>query len=259
MLRIAQISDLHVRRRLFPKAQTFDAYLTECISRVNATAPDFVIATGDLAHTGSDEEYRRLRELMSALSCPYYVMPGNHDDPRALRRIFSDRAYLFETDNHVSYTVDAGDHLILMLDSTKSGRPGGYLDSRRLEWLSSQLRKRSNVPVLLALHHPPFAAGVWPMDWLGFINLSELEKLVRTNPQIRRIVSGHVHCARTATWGGTVAYTSPSIIPQRLLVGIGWNLPKMHFEHPGFLLHTLDGGSDIVTQVHRVSGTIENL
>jgi 3',5'-cyclic-AMP phosphodiesterase len=252
MLRIAQISDLHVRRAGSKKVREFDAALAECVARVNALAPDVVIATGDLTNRGSEEEYRRLREMLNALDRPYYLMPGNHDDPAALRTVFNDRTYLFENDSHASYAVDFENWVLLMLDSTKDGRAGGYVDGARLAWLESQLKKRANAPTLLALHHPPFAAGVWPMDWLGFTNLRELEQVVRSHSQIRRIVSGHVHCFREASWGGTSACTSPSTRSQRLLVGLGWRFPKLHFEQSGFLLHSLYDNGEIVTQVQRI-------
>lgn len=257
-MRIAQISDLHVRRASAKDARQFDDWLVHCIARVNEAAPDVVVVTGDLAESGHEEEYRRLRELMDGLTPPHYLMPGNHDDPQALRRVFRDRSYLFEAETHVSYALQMDDVGIIALDSTKPGRPGGYLDAARLEWLESQLRRYAGSLVLLALHHPPFAAGVWPMDWLGFINVRELETIVRANPHVQRVVSGHVHCARARTWGGTFACTSPSIRPQRLLIGVGWQPPSLHFERAGFLVHTVDGGG-ISTAVHRVDGSVETL
>jgi 3',5'-cyclic AMP phosphodiesterase CpdA len=190
---------------------------------------------------------------------PYFLLPGNHDEPEALRRVYSDHTYLFESSPHVSYALDAGAVRLLAVDSTKPGRPGGYLDAARLSWLQTQLRIDSQRPVLLALHHPPFAAGVWPLDWLGYINVHELARLVRAHPQIRRIVGGHVHCARAAVWAGTYACTSPSIKPQRLLLCERWRAPVLRFEEPGFLLHSFEGDGEVRTSVHRVNGTIEEL
>lgn len=250
---IAQISDLHIRRESHKDASRFDRWLADCVSGVNAAEPDVVIATGDLTDKGHAEEYRRLRQLLSGLKAPYYVLPGNHDDARAVREAFNDHPYLFESSGHLSYALDAEKMRFIALDSTKAHHPGGYLDDERLAWLQMELRKEHNRPVLLALHHPPFAAGVWPMDWLGFKNLRELERIVRANPQIRCVISGHVHCFRKAQWAGTVAYSSPSTRPQRLVVGVGWQFPKLHFEPGGFLVHSVDG-AEIRTEVHRIPG-----
>ncbi|HLI95418.1 MAG TPA: metallophosphoesterase [Candidatus Baltobacteraceae bacterium] len=257
MVRIAQISDLHVHESRAKRVRDFDDALRECICAVNACSPDLVIATGDLTQTGSEEEYRRLRELMGTLSAPYYVTPGNHDDPVALRRVFGDHRYLFQAANHCSYAVDLNDLRLVVLDSMKRGRAGGYMDASRLAWLESQL-DATQQPVILALHHPPFTTGVWPMDWLGFTHLRELERIVRANPQIRRVVSGHVHSVRTGTWAGTFACTAPSTRSQRLLIGAGWRIPAPFTARPGFLLHTRDGAG-ISTELRRFDGSIEPL
>ncbi len=257
MIGIAQISDLHVHEARAKRTRDFDVALTECISSVNACSPAIVIATGDLTQSGSEEEYRRLRELMSPLAAPYYLTPGNHDDPIMLRRVFSDHRYLFETANHLSFTVDLNGLRLVVLDSMKRGRAGGYVDAERLAWLERQL-KASQSPMVLALHHPPFTTGVWPMDWLGFENLRDLEIVVRAAPQIRRVISGHVHSVRNATWAGTFACTAPSTRAQRLLIGVGPRVPKLWLEPPGFLLHVWDGNR-LATQVHRMNGNVELL
>lgn len=195
---------------------------------------------------------------MRGLAARHYVLPGNHDDTQALRAVFSDCAYLFENDGHLSYAIDAGDVSIAALDSTKRRRPGGYLDDARLAWLDAQLH-RSNRPTIVALHQPPFAAGVWPMDWLGFQGRRELESIVRSHPHVRRIISGHVHCARAAYWAGTFACTSPSTRSQHLLVEAEHKLPKLRLEPAGFLVHSLDGGADFLTTLHRLDGSIRPL
>lgn len=256
--RLAQISDLHIHRAQASSAKHFDVWLSDCIARVNSVSPDVVVCTGDLAETGHAEEYRRLRDLLGYLAAPYYVMPGNHDDIKALRDVFRDKPYLFENGGHVSYEFDAGPIKVVALDSTKPRRAGGFLDNARLEWLQARLRAEREKPIILALHHPPFAAGIWPLDWLGFINVRELQAIVCSQPRIKRIISGHVHCARASSWGGTFACTSPSTRPQRLVVGVGPRLPVLHFEAAGFLIHSLQSG-EMRTDVYRVDGTVEPL
>ena len=39
-----------------------------------------VLVTGDIAHTGSDEEYEQARTLIERLNAPIFALPGNHDD-----------------------------------------------------------------------------------------------------------------------------------------------------------------------------------
>ena len=40
--------------------------------------------------TAPPAEYALLRELLSPLTMPFYLMPGNHDDRRNLREVFDD-------------------------------------------------------------------------------------------------------------------------------------------------------------------------
>lgn len=256
--RLAQISDLHVRRAQATGAKYFDQCALACIKRVNSVSPEVVLCTGDLTQTGHAEEYRNLRDLLKSLDAPYYLMPGNHDDIGVLREVFESEPYLFQNDGHISYEIDAGPLKVLALDSTKPGRAGGFLDRARLSWLDARLRTSDEKPIILALHHPPFAAGIWPLDWLGFINVRELESIVLEQPRIKRVVSGHVHCARASNWGGTFACTGPSTRPQRLVIGTGWQVPALHFERGGFLVHSLERG-EVRTEVHRVDGVVEPL
>lgn len=258
-VRIAQISDLHVRRPSANDARVFDEALRAFIPRLNALEPDLVIATGDLTNTGDASEYQRLLEHLKALAPPYVLLPGNHDNRDALRHVFHDHAHLFENPTHISYAVDLGAVRIVALDSTQPGRAGGYLDPERLEWLRSQLQMEPRHPVLLALHHPPFRTGVWPMDWLGFANVGKLQQILAHNSQVRRVVSGHVHSTRTARWGGTFLCTSPSTRTQRLLIREPGQLPAFRRAHGGFLLHEFAAHGDVTTFLHRTDGLIEEL
>src|SRR5262249_61769438 len=92
-------------------------------------------------------------------------------------------------------------------------------DGERLRWLDAELSRAPDVPTLMAMHHPPFATGVRPWDELGGIPPAELTALaegVGRHPQVRRLVSGHLH--RTVT--GTVA-GRPALV-----------LPRPYVQHP---------------------------
>jgi Icc protein len=258
-VQIAQISDLHIRQPSSRSAEEFERLLDDCIARVNALGADLVLATGDLTESGKPAEYERLRLHLQKLSPPWRILPGNHDDRNALRRVFHDQAYLFENTAHISYAVDLGAVRVLALDSTAPGKAAGYLDAERLAWVQAQLDMDPQRPVLLALHHPPFRAGVWPMDWLHFAGLRELTAIVARSPQIRRVVSGHVHAARSASWAGTFACTSPSTRTQRLVIRDRRRLPSFRKSPGGFLLHHFSGNDAVKTILHRMDGTSEEL
>ena len=83
-----------------------------------------MVVTGDLADNASDEEYEQLRELLAPLEVPSYVLPGNHDDRRALSRHFDVPGGDGEP---VQYSVDLGPLGSSVLDTTIPGDDAGAL------------------------------------------------------------------------------------------------------------------------------------
>ena len=255
---VAQISDLHVRRpgHVLHHMPNTALYVRRIIAALNALRPDLVIATGDLAETGSILEYRRLRGLLRSLHAPVFLLPGNHDDRGALRRVFHDHPYLSVETRHASYTIDAWPIRVVALDSSEPGHVGGYLDDERLAWLDGRLGDVPNRPTLLAMHHPPFRTGIAAFDSRSFAGRDGLAAVVRSHHQIARITSGHIHTVLQCPWNGTLACTAPSTSPQFVIgrspLGIG-------LEDAGFLTHEFDWNAGITTSIVRLKGEPEAL
>src|SRR5207244_178210 len=94
--------------------------------------PDVVLATGDLVDTAHPEEYRRLRHLLSPLSMPVYLIPGNHDDRDALAGEFGDHAYLPRGDRFLHYVIDDYPVRLIALDTLVPGEDRGLMCDERL-------------------------------------------------------------------------------------------------------------------------------
>jgi 3',5'-cyclic-AMP phosphodiesterase len=96
-MRIAQITDLPVvaRNRLCYRQVPTNDQLGQAVAHLNNLKPSFdaVIASGDLIDHGRDEEYSVLRELLSPLQVPVFVIPGNHDNREVLLSSFADQDY----------------------------------------------------------------------------------------------------------------------------------------------------------------------
>src|SRR5215813_8531136 len=96
-LRIAQISDLHIKppgQVAYGRVDTAKA-LERCVMALNAfrPAPDFVVISGDLADTPSVEEYEYLKRLLAPLDVPLAAIPGNHDSRDMMRASFPNADY----------------------------------------------------------------------------------------------------------------------------------------------------------------------
>ncbi len=204
---IAQITDTHIRRKGRPLYGVIDTakHLRRCIEHVNRLEPrpDVVLATGDLTDGGKPKEYRRLRKLLDEVAAPVLVIPGNHDDREGLRAEFSDYPHVAATGRYFQYVVDDYPVRLIALDSTEPGRPGGFLDDARLDWLAARLAERRDRPTLVFMHHPPFQTGIRAMDALGFIGVERFGEIIERCGHVERIVAGHKHSSITrGRYGG---------------------------------------------------------
>ncbi|MFM8713959.1 MAG: metallophosphoesterase family protein, partial [Actinomycetota bacterium] len=95
-----------------------------------------IIITGDCAaKAGTDAEYAAFAEVINATTVPVWLAPGNHDDSAKMQRLFS----LPNANGRCDYVVDVTGARIIVLESTRSGREDGSLDTAQTDWLAAQL------------------------------------------------------------------------------------------------------------------------
>ncbi|MBN3726831.1 phosphodiesterase [Burkholderia sp. Ac-20379] len=249
---LAQISDLHIKRpgALAYRRVDTAASLARTVARLNALAPrpDAVLITGDLTDFGHDEEYQHLKRLLAPLEIPYYLLIGNHDERGALRRVFDERAEL-QGGEFVQYALDLGPLRVIALDSQIPGVSGGTLCPARLGWLADELDAAARRPVIVALHHPPFASGIDHMDRqrLDPDASHRLDALLRRHANVERVLCGHVHRTVFARFGGTVASAVPAPAHQ-----VAFDLRRdaasaFAIEPPAFAVHRYDPAEGLTT------------
>ena len=135
---IAQITDCHVGKL----GSAFDDHFRSGEHLGNAVAhildmnprPNIVVATGDLVHDGTEDEYEHIRSVLAPLPMPVYLVPGNHDHRDNLRAVFSDHHYL-PAGQFLQYTIDDNPLRLIFLDTVIAGETGGELCAARIEWL----------------------------------------------------------------------------------------------------------------------------
>lgn len=248
---ICQISDLHIKEpgALAYRVVDTTAYLRRCVADILARKqqPDLVVVTGDLVDSGRADAYAHLRLMLSPLSMPYYLLPGNHDDRDVLRASFPDHAYLRQMNGYVQYVIDAAPLRVIALDTVIAGQSGGELCATRLAWLEARLAQAPRTPTVILMHHPPFVTGIGHMDNIGFANAGELEGIVRRHPQIERILCGHLHRPIHVRFGGTVASTCPSPAHQ-VVLDLDPDAPsRFLMEPPSYQLHLWRDGTGLVS------------
>lgn len=253
---VAQISDFHVALPGSPTDRKHDTatLLARALAQLAALdpRPDLVLCTGDLVQDGSAAEYRRLAPLLAALPMPWYVIPGNHDDPAQLRAAFADRGYL-PAQGRLCYVVEAGPLRLIALDTHVPGEPGGCVGDEQLAWLDARLCEGGERPTLVFMHHPPFRTGIVAMDGMGLADGEALAAVISRHPQVERVLCGHLHRPIVRRFAGTIASTCPSTGAQVALDLRPDSRIRMVHEQPGYQLHHWLGGAEGLGLVSHVA------
>ncbi|MBC7709370.1 MAG: phosphodiesterase [Rhizobacter sp.] len=259
---LAQLTDLHIREpgRLAYGRLNTAPYLRSAVQAVNALPqrPDALVLTGDLTDFGRAAEYHHLAELLSPLTMPYYLMPGNHDERSQMRRSFAHHEYLGH-DEFVQYSVSLGKDdeqnqaqslRLVVLDTVEPDLPSGRLCAKRLRWFEDTLARHRGQSVVVAMHHPPFETLIGHMDRIGLLEgVDALAEILSAYANVERVICGHLHRTIYASVGGTVVSTAPSPAHQVCLDLASNAVSAWTLEPPGFHLHAWSGPGRMVTHV----------
>jgi len=253
-LLFAQLSDPHVSapgRLVYGRMET-GRHLASAIARLDAVRPrpEFAIVTGDLVDFGTRAEYRELQRLLQASEVPIRLAIGNHDDRDAFFSVFGSESYLDPALGFVSYALEFDRFRVVTLDTHKPNEPYGELCPAQLAWLDAELGRAIDTPTVVALHHPPFAVGIWWMDAIGLKDSDQLALVLNRHPQVVRLLCGHLHRPVQSTFAGRPATVAPSTAHQTALDLTGDAFLTMTTEPPAFLLHRWTGEALLTHTVH---------
>jgi 3',5'-cyclic-AMP phosphodiesterase len=246
-LLIAQITDTHIgfdpgnpdeynMRRL-------QAVLDRLVTGPNR--PDMLLLTGDLTEFGDADSYARLAAAVAGCPFPVWTMVGNHDERAPLAAAFPDTPV---NGGFVQYALEGDGLCLLVLDTLEPGRHGGAFCEARAAWLAAELAARPGVPTVIAMHHPPFESGIAWLDsdareeWIA-----RFAAVVAGRPQIKAIISGHLHRTIHTEWNGLSLRVCSSSAPT-----VGLDLRPIDPDRPdgramivdelaGYALHYWDG------------------
>jgi 3',5'-cyclic AMP phosphodiesterase CpdA len=184
--------------RLDPQARLRAAL--ESIASEHADAA-FVVITGDLTDRGEPSAYAALRTELARLPMPVHLLAGNHDHREHLREAFPQAPA--DGDGHLQFAFSAAGHRFIALDTLEPGASWGRFCQRRADWLTAELARSAPEPVLLFMHHPPFAVGMAPMDAIALRDSGPLRAaLAPHGGRIRHLFFGHLHRPLAGSWCG---------------------------------------------------------
>jgi 3',5'-cyclic AMP phosphodiesterase CpdA len=122
------------------------------VKRAMTYRPDFMINTGDMVSSPTENSWADFRKLSEPVTVPYFLTVGNHDvnDPD------SEKLYKEEVDlpgNELYYSFTTGDSLFVFLDSNIPGRER-KITGEQYRWLEEVLSTSLKKHQFIFIHHP---------------------------------------------------------------------------------------------------------
>jgi hypothetical protein len=129
----------------------------------------------------------------------------------------------------------------VVCDTVLPGRNEGSYGPDRVGWLEAELAADARTPTIVAMHHPPLLTGAPIADEFGLpaTDRRAIADLIARNPQVRRIVAGHVHRTMAGTVSGCGVFVCPSSYLQLHLVSAFSGRLALSCEPPGFAFHVV--------------------
>jgi 3',5'-cyclic AMP phosphodiesterase CpdA len=220
--RLTQISDPHLARRHQKLTDNFH----RVSEYIDATRPDLVVDSGDLAFDGptNPDDLEFARTLHDALPVACRTLPGNHDvgdNPTQLGPAPShpvteqSRQTFIAVFGDDRWRFEAAGWCFIGLNSLvmNSGLPS---EAEQSDWLASQLSSADSRPVALFLHKPLYLnapddpeLAASAIRYVPPAPRSRLVQMLRA-VDLRLVASGHVHQRRDFTFGHVRHVWAPS-------------------------------------------------
>jgi Icc protein len=212
-LRLIQFTDTHLYADADGKLRGVATYPALLAAIEHARARHWpceaILATGDLVQDDPNG-YPRFREVFARLGVPVYCIPGNHDEPDAMRREL--RGAPFQLGGVARFPG----WIAVMLDSFLAGKAQGRLSRQSLEELDAALGANSRLHALVCLHHHPVAMHSRWLDQVGLENPEEFFEVLDRHRNVRAVVWGHVHQLHDEERRGVKLLSTPSTCAQFL-------------------------------------------
>jgi 3',5'-cyclic-AMP phosphodiesterase len=249
---IAQISDTHVALDspdADQRIRDFELAIAD-INRLDP-APDAIVHTGDVVHNGRPDEYELALATLAKARAPVYVLAGNRDDRKNLRRAFSPCGYLAPDTEFIEYAIDAFSIKLIVLDTISADGNKGDFCPRQAARLRDLIEAETAKPIAVFTHHPPFEVNVGP-DRIHFETLQAMTRLrdaLQHRGRVIAVFSGHVHRA-AAGYVGRIPATVTQCIATTLRKG---EYPRPMRARPVYHVHRFDPAWGFTTETRITS------
>ncbi|MBQ9274719.1 MAG: 3',5'-cyclic-AMP phosphodiesterase [Succinivibrio sp.] len=205
---VLQITDTHLfadsQGRLLGvnTAQSFQAVL-EAIVEQNVEY-DYVIMTGDISQDYSADSYRRFAAMVRVLGEKVFFLPGNHDDGPLMYSMFAPLGV------QVERRIICGNWQFVLLNSEVYSMAHGWLQRDQLDYMLHCATQRQELHTVVCVHHMPLSVGSYWLDTQGMHNQNEFMNCLERLPNVRLVLTGHIHQEFDVTHGAVRFIATPS-------------------------------------------------
>ncbi|RTR00762.1 metallophosphoesterase [Halomonas nitroreducens] len=239
-MRLIQVTDCHLHADPQAPCRTGIPHrqLERVVAAVARLRPDAVLVTGDVSEDRTAASYALAEQVLGRLDCPWFWLPGNHDDPGLMAECRPFQA-----------SLDLDGWRVLLLDTQVVGEEAGEVGEARLAALADRLAGGDR-PTLLAMHHPPLAVGSAWLDELGLVDAAAFWDCLAGHDHVQAVLCGHIHQAFVGRGpDGVPVYGCPATSDQFLAGAETFTVDEA--SRPGFRVLDLHGG-ELATWVERV-------
>jgi 3',5'-cyclic AMP phosphodiesterase CpdA len=225
-IKFIQVSDVHYpnEKRLEYEGRSLKnakPNFQKTIHSINKTDIDFVFFTGDLVDQSQKELFDGFFAELKNLNKKYFLCLGNHDSnsPNGLTKTGT-LNYIKENKHYQkangNYTVNLNDDfLAIVLDGSHDTKmtSRGYFTKETTDWLKETLKTNKDKNIVIFQHFPIVEPK---KDESYFHKHSTIKKrayirLLKQNPNIVGIFSGHYHIAGELEKYGTKHFSTPAL------------------------------------------------
>lgn len=232
--RILHVSDLHVGARDDPVLERELAVLVE------RTAPELLIASGDLTNRGRRDQHLKAAGILRGVDVPVLAVPGNHDIPYAFPARFRTPWREFEREWRTSEPVwtGAGAHVVGLNSVRPWHHQSGGVGDAQLDRAAARLGEAAAGALRVVVLHHQLIGAPWRTRKKPVARRDRvLARLVEAGAEL--IVAGHIHQAAVAERHEfeVLDADEPGVVVS-IAPGVGQPRPHRRGEARGAMLYT---------------------
>lgn len=224
----AFVSDVHLvngKPDSYKLLQESQLFLQQLVKELNDEPIDFILFGGDqVEHVGRDQaNWQLFLDCIQGLNAPWSFILGEQDIsgeyPVDKMKTFGPdwKSRNIETTTpYWAHTMsqNPGVHVV-GLDTTLPNTTTGGVSPRQLEWLKKNLNANKKLFTIVFSHHPllppsPFDGGP-PFEEYVIPDGGAVREVLAGFPQVKLVISGHVHVSKVQQEGGIWHISCPSL------------------------------------------------